>query len=142
MTWTAEGRVQTLDFKAGEVRWDPAGPAYVSENITDHPIEVAIVELKNTPASPPLVLSDLDMLVADPNHYQLVFENDQVRVLRVRYQPHEKGGLHEHARSRVVVNLTPRLRAQYGDVNMQKPETHEEQNNWDETVERLAIELK
>jgi len=35
-------------------------------------------------------------LKTDPKHYSLEFENDQVRVLRVRFGPHEKGVRHEH----------------------------------------------
>ncbi len=69
-------------------------------------------------------------------------ENEQVRVLRVRYGPHEKGGLHQHVRERVVVNLSPQLRARFGDVRMSGAETHSEENATDESVERLAVELK
>ena len=33
---------------------------------------------------------------ADPKHYTVEFENDQIRVLRVNYGPHEKSVMHEH----------------------------------------------
>jgi uncharacterized RmlC-like cupin family protein len=142
MTWTAGGKVEKLEFKAGDMKWDPAGSPYVSENITDHPVQVVVIELKSTPKDPPLVLSNLDMLVSDSEHYKLAFENDQVRVLRVRYGPHEKGNLHQHARGRVIVNLSPELRAKYGDVRWAEAETHQETNDADYAVERLAVEAK
>ncbi len=37
-----------------------------------------------------------DVVVADPAHYTVVFENDQVRVLRIRYGPNEQGVMHSH----------------------------------------------
>ena len=32
----------------------------------------------------------------DPKHYTVDFENDQVRVLRIRYGPGEKSAMHGH----------------------------------------------
>ena len=46
-----------------------------------------------------------DAVVADPKHYTVEFEDDQVRVLRVVYGPHEKSVMHEHPAS-VGVYLT------------------------------------
>lgn len=37
-----------------------------------------------------------DPVVADPAHYSVVFENDQVRVLRIRYGPNEQSVMHSH----------------------------------------------
>jgi quercetin dioxygenase-like cupin family protein len=38
----------------------------------------------------------------DPRHYTVEFENDQVRVLRIRYGPHEKSVMHGHPPSLAV----------------------------------------
>src|SRR5438874_13812633 len=46
-----------------------------------------------------------DPVKVDPKHYKLEFENDQVRVLRITYGPHEKSLMHEHPNS-VAVFLT------------------------------------
>ena len=46
-----------------------------------------------------------DAVKVDPNHYKVEFENDQVRVLRVTYGPHEKSVMHEHPAS-VAIFLT------------------------------------
>lgn len=37
-----------------------------------------------------------DPVEVDPAHYSVVFENDQVRVLRIRYGPNEQGVMHSH----------------------------------------------
>ena len=37
-----------------------------------------------------------DAVTVDPKHYQVEAENDQVRVLRITYGPHEKSVMHEH----------------------------------------------
>jgi quercetin dioxygenase-like cupin family protein len=37
-----------------------------------------------------------DPVKVDPKHYKLEFENDEVRVLRITYGPHEKSVMHEH----------------------------------------------
>src|SRR5204862_1528991 len=41
----------------------------------------------------------------DAKHYKVEFENDQVRVLRVKYGPKEKSVMHEHPNT-VAVFLT------------------------------------
>jgi quercetin dioxygenase-like cupin family protein len=46
-----------------------------------------------------------DSVKADSKHYKVEFENDQVRVVRVTYGPHEKSVMHEHP-ANVAVFLT------------------------------------
>src|SRR3990172_4788469 len=46
-----------------------------------------------------------DAVKVDPNHYKVEFENDQVRVLRISYGPHDKSVMHEHPDS-VAIFLT------------------------------------
>jgi oxalate decarboxylase/phosphoglucose isomerase-like protein (cupin superfamily) len=89
MAFTSQaGKVEKIAFKAGDVRWSPAGARHISENITDHPFGLVEIELKNHPR--PFTPSDLDPLKTDPKHYTLEFENDQVRILRVRFAPTKK----------------------------------------------------
>lgn len=38
----------------------------------------------------------LDPVKVDPKHYQVEFENDRVRVLRIRFGPHERSVMHGH----------------------------------------------
>jgi len=37
-----------------------------------------------------------DAARVDPKHYKVVFENKQVRVLRIHYGPHESSVMHSH----------------------------------------------
>ena len=37
-----------------------------------------------------------DPVAVDPQHYQVEFENDRVRVLRINYGPGEKSAMHGH----------------------------------------------
>jgi quercetin dioxygenase-like cupin family protein len=46
-----------------------------------------------------------DPVKVDVKHYKVEFENDQVRVLRVKYGPHEKSVMHWHPAT-VAVFLT------------------------------------
>jgi len=56
-----------------------------------------------------------DAVKADPKHYKVELENNQVRVLRIHYGPHEKSVMHEHPAS-VAVFLTD------GDVKFTLPD--------------------
>jgi len=44
-----------------------------------------------------------DAAQLDPQHYQVEYENDRLRVLRVRYGPNEKSVMHRHPCSVVIV---------------------------------------
>ena len=46
-----------------------------------------------------------DATVADPDHYTVEFENEEVRVLRITYAPGEKSVMHEHPDA-VAIMLT------------------------------------
>src|SRR5262249_37239615 len=104
------------------------------------PFQLVEIELKNKPH--PVALTDLDPLKADPKHYKLEFENDYVRVLRVRFGPNEKGVRHEHKLNHVVVYITDQAKGKAGTVKLDPPETHTEENPLNQAVERIAIDLK
>jgi quercetin dioxygenase-like cupin family protein len=54
---------------------------------------------------PAVSASAQDAVAVDPKHYQVELENDQVRVLRIRYGPGEKSVMHQHPAG-VAVFLT------------------------------------
>lgn len=132
---------QTITFHRGDVRWRPASGAYVAENTSDHPIRILEVDLKGRPAGNAPV-SQLDPTVVDQRHYKIAFENDEVRVLRVHYDAHDTGALHEHLLNRVVVYLNDQSGAKTDDVRMSGPGTHTEENASDQPADRIAVELK
>src|ERR1700680_4144830 len=78
-----------------------------------------------------------DATKVDPKHYKIEFENDQVRVLRVTYGPHEKSVMHQHPAS-VVVFLTD----EHGKFKMPSGKTEDAPTKagtvlWEESVTHL-----
>jgi hypothetical protein len=134
-------KVQNIEFRRGDVRWRPASGAYVAENISDHPIRILEIDLKGKPTGSAPV-SKLDPTVVDAKHYKVEFENDQVRILRVHYEAHDKGELHEHILNRVVLYLNDQPGARRDEVRISGAGTHTEQNAGDQPADRIAVELK
>lgn len=136
-----DGRIEDLDVPEGDARWSRAGEPYIMENLTDHPIRIVEIELK-AGAGGHAAVSKMDPAAVDSRHYNMEFENDQVRVLRVHFGAHEKGVLHEHVLDRVVVYLTDQASTKAGSVRMAGAATHTEENAGDEPAELIAVELK
>jgi hypothetical protein len=141
MTVQEGASTQTIAFHRGDVRWRPAGGAYVAENTSDHPIRILEIDLKGAPGGPAPV-STRDPTVVDKRHYKIDLENDQVRVLRVHYDARDTGVEHEHILNRVVVYLNDQPGAKADDVRMSGAATHTEQNASDQPADRIAIEIK
>lgn len=141
MIETVGGKTNQIDFHAGDVRWSPATGPHTTEYDTDHPIRIVEIELKDGPHTTG-PMPELDPLKVDAKHYSLVLDNGQVRVLRVRFGPNEKGVLHEHKLPHIVCYLNDQARGKAGDVRLDEPMTHTEQNPLDHAVERIAIDLK
>ena len=141
MTRTEGDQSTKIEFRRGDVRWRPASGAYTAENISDHPIRILEVDLKG-PAAGPAPVSALDPVTVDGRHYTVALENEQVRVLRVHYEPREKGQTHEHILNRVVVYLNDQPGAHADDVRLAGAATHAEENASDRPADRIAVELK
>jgi quercetin dioxygenase-like cupin family protein len=149
----AEGHVEQVRWKAGDVRWSAAGARHISENVGGTTYRIVEVELKNGPGTLPA--SDLDPVRIAPDHYMVEFDNPQVRVLRARYGPREAGPVHEHILNRVMVYLTEAnmkvttpdgkvqfLRGAAGEVRMGGAAQHREQNLSLLPFEVLVVEFK
>ncbi len=152
----ANGKVDTLNFKAGEALWSPATGLHVSHNVSGHPVRIVEVELKpKSGTMATLKPSTLDPITVDPKRYKVEWENDQVRVIRARYEPHEKGVMHEHTLNRVVTFLydsnlkvtTPDgeskiLKTPAGEVTWGGHAKHIEENLSDLPFEVVVVEFK
>ena len=149
------GKAQHFRWKAGHVKWDPAGGQHVSENVGDKPFTVVEIEVKKPGPKTAVQFSALDPVKADPKHYKVEFDNDQVRVVRANYGPREKGALHEHALDRIVIFLTDQhMKVTGADGNVQQAESkagdvvlagvtkHTEENLSDKPFEVVVVELK
>ena len=148
-----DGKVEEVRWKAGDVRWSPAGGRHTSENDGNTPYRIVELELKNGQGMLPS--SALDPVRTDPGHYKVEFENPQVRVLRARYGPHEAGSVHEHILNRVTVFLTGQhmkittpdgkvqeSNGQPGEIRLGGAARHQEENLSPLPFEVIAVELK
>jgi uncharacterized RmlC-like cupin family protein len=148
-----DGKKEVLDFKAGEPLWSAAGGIHVAEVTSEQPITIVEMELRKHTGKDPA--TTLDPLKVDPRHYNLEFENSQVRVFRVKIGAHESAPLHEHVLKRVAVYLTDqnfrvtgadgKADAQIrhaGDIVSGEGVKHQEENISNKPFEALVVELK
>ena len=100
------------------------------------------------------ILSAQDAVKVDPKHYSVVTENDQVRILKVHYGPHEKSVMHSHPNA-VAVFLTDAkgtftfpdgkkqdFAVKAGDSQYSAAGTHLPENTGDKDMEVIVTELK
>jgi hypothetical protein len=96
----------------------------------------------------------LHPVTVDPGHYKVEFENDRVRVLRVRFGPHEKSVMQEQP-SLLEINLTiahlivtypdgrtESIHSKAGQVRLIPAAERQPENLSDFPYEAIAIELK
>ncbi len=147
-------KTTTLKYKAKDVIWSPATAIHIPELITDEPVNIIEVELKK-PGSGKSATGPLDPVKVDSKHYKVEFENDQVRVVRVKFGPHEKAPMHEHMLNRVVIYLTDQNIQVTGadgkaetvvhkatEVSWGQPAKHREENLNNGPFEAVIVELK
>jgi len=144
-----------FNWKAGQVKWSVADGMHSPEVTTDEAFNIVEVELKKAGGSAKKVTGAQDVLKVDPKHYELEFENDQVRVLRVKVGPHESIPMHEHVLNRASVVLTDQnVRStdstgkvetvvhKAGEAFWGSAKTHKEENLSDQPLEMIIVELK
>ncbi len=95
-----------------------------------------------------------DAAEVDPKHYKVEFENDQVRVLRITYEPGEKGNMHSHPEGVVVFLSDGTGKFTFPDGKTEETEfksglviwtpatTHQPENTGDKPFEVIQIEMK
>ncbi len=95
-----------------------------------------------------------DPIAVDPKHYSIELENEKVRVLRIRYGPHEKSQMHGHPALVGVMITDGHIRFTYPDgkteeVNAKAGQVlafpaleHLPENLGDQAFEVIAVELK
>src|SRR5213593_1887099 len=95
-----------------------------------------------------------DPVKVDAKHYTVEFENSQVRVLRIKYGPHEKSVMHRHPNS-VAVFMTDATgtftfpKGEPQQINSKAEQTqwtpagiHLPENTGDQPFEVILVELK
>ena len=150
---------EVFDWTAGQVKWSPAEGMHSPEVVGDDPFNIIEVVLKKLAAGGSGVAGaggdTLDPVHIDPKHYKIEFENDQVRVLRVKIGGHETTPMHDHLLNRVTVFLSDQnfsvttadgkvdsVQHKAGDVAWGTKVTHREQNLSDQAFEAVVVEVK
>ena len=95
-----------------------------------------------------------DAATADAKHYKVMFENDQVRVLRVAYGAKEKSVMHQHPDSVAIFlngaegkftladGKSENRSFKAGDARWSPAETHTPENAGPKPFEVILVELK
>jgi quercetin dioxygenase-like cupin family protein len=95
-----------------------------------------------------------DPTQVDAKHYRVTFENDQVRILRISYGPHEKSVMHEHPNSIAVFLTDGRIKFTLPDGTSEERDVkagqsvwniagkHQPENLGDRPFEVVLIEMK
>ena len=95
-----------------------------------------------------------DAVIADPEHYTVEFENDRVRVIRIKYGPGEKSVMHTHGPNVAIFLTGSTVRMtlpdgtssedtqEAGGTQWSDAEEHLPENLSDEPMEVVLVELK
>ncbi len=95
-----------------------------------------------------------DPVKVDPKHYKVEFENNQARVLRITYGPHEKSVMHSHpaavavflrdqkAKFTLADGKTLEREMKAGQAIWMAAEKHLPENVGDGPLELILVELK
>lgn len=78
-----------------------------------------------------------DAVKADPKHYHIEFENDEVRVLRIIYGPGEKSVMHSHPRGVVFFVSDYKVTFTLPDGKVIKASGKAGTTMWTDTVQHL-----
>ena len=95
-----------------------------------------------------------DAVNVDPKHYTVVSENDQVRILKAHYGPHEKSVMHSHPATVAVFvtdakgqftfpgGKTEAFASKAGGAQYSAATTHLPENTGDSAMDVIVVELK
>ncbi len=100
------------------------------------------------------IISAQDAVKADPKHYSVVSENNEVRILKAHYGPHEKSVMHSHpdvvavylTDAKVLFHLpdgkTQESNGKAGDAMFVPAGLHLPENVGDAPMDVIVVELK
>jgi len=140
----SEGSVTETDGLFGDVGCEDAS-VHNPENAGSSQNSVVLIELKEGAAPGSATMEEAGAVAADPDHYSVEFENESVRVVRIRYEPGEPGVLHSHPANCVVWLSGPAIEGEpqsIGEVECYDAQTHTPSGSPDAVVELVAVEFK
>ena len=157
-----DGSTEDLAWDPDTVNWSPAigfhysGPL-PTPRVDPRPSSASgvIIAIKKAGYPAKVVGTALDPLKVAPANFSLIFENTQVRALRLKIGPHQSVPTHEYTLSHLVVcmtdlnaRITPAegkgeaVQRKLGDFNWSCPSQEKIENLSDEPLETVILELK
>ena len=82
-----------------------------------------------------------DPVRVDPKHYKVEFENSSVRVLRIKYGPHEKSVMHRHPNSVAIFQTDGRVKFTYPGGKSEERDMKAGQAVWTPATKHLPENL-
>jgi hypothetical protein len=157
-----DGTVEDLAWDPGTVNWSPAIGFHYSGPLPTPRVDPrpagpsgVIIAIKKAGYPGKVVGTALDPLRVAPNNFTLVFENSQVRVLRLQVGPGQSVPMHEYTLNHLVVCMTDldarettpggeaeRARHKLGDFSWSGPSQQKIDNLTDKPLETVVLELK
>lgn len=138
-----------IHLNSGKIEWNPktAGVGADSGNVIE-------IELKSTGPAKSFATA-LDPMKVDPKHFKVDLENEHIRAIHARIEPHGIAPMHEHVLNRVTVFLTDQdfrvtdaqgrvtlVKHKAGDAAWGTALTHQEENVGDRPFEVISVEFK
>ena len=80
-----------------------------------------------------------DPVAVDPHHYQVEFENDRVRVPRIKYGPGEKSAMHGHPDAVAVFGTDCDGKFNFPDGSSEPIRVNAGQTVWTDRTEHLPV---
>jgi redox-sensitive bicupin YhaK (pirin superfamily) len=154
-----DGHTEDLKWQAGQVKWSPASGMHYSEipTTSDVPRGSGLLDIGiKRPGIPGKVVSAaLDPSRVDPRDFKLEFENNQVRVVRLKLGPRQSVPMHEYRLDHVVYYVTDEnvretssdgksvvVQHKAGDFSWDGPAKHKVENLNGKPFEALVVEVK
>jgi quercetin dioxygenase-like cupin family protein len=149
-TTSQAGEVRTREYRAGDVTCGDAH-SHLPENV-GRDTEFILVHLNNRKTFDPLQtgrslvyparIKAPDPIDADPTHYFVQFENDVVRLARIKVPGGVKTPMHAHLAYCIVEIRDMETGVKAGDSSCGDAMAHESPNNAKSVNEAITIEFK
>ena len=82
-----------------------------------------------------------DAVIADPEHYTVEFENDKIRIIRVKYGPGEKSVMHTHGSHASIILTDTTWRMTLPDGSTTETKVEAGAADWTDADEHLPENL-
>jgi hypothetical protein len=157
-----DGSTEDLMWEPGTVNWSPPAGFHYSGPLPTPRVDPrpsgpsgVIIAIKKAGYPGKVMGTALDPLKVAPKNFSLIFENSQVRALRLKLAPHESVPAHEYTLDHLTVCMTDlsarmtsaageaeAVQHRVGDFNWSGPSQQKIENLSDQPLETVILEMK